>query len=152
MPAVFLLEAAAKTKLRAPDGWKAHSYEGVGNTEDVMVTGSVPDGVHTSGPRKGRPKWVRRRDEKCVVTPAEADAAFRAYEADGCCGECFGTGQAWCGWDRVTGTKYCDCRRCQATGRAPEYMGSAPITVPEIVPSPRETGGQVSLFDAEVHS
>ena len=38
-----------------------------GVTRQVLVEGCVPDGVYASGPKKGRPRWDRKKAERFVV-------------------------------------------------------------------------------------
>lgn len=113
------LLAVARRKVNAPEGWKIGRWEVIGDTRDVLVHGCVP-GVFQRGPRKGQPKFNGITMQACVVTDAEERAEHARYEAEtGLCGDCGGERQVWAGWHHIEGTRYRPCRRCAASGRAP---------------------------------
>jgi hypothetical protein len=98
------------------EGWKAYQWEDC--DDDSIVTGSVPDGVYSKGPRKGKPRFVGK-GKRVIITRVELEARAIAYEAEtGKCWDCKGTGQTWAGWSRTEGTKYRECQRCAGTGEA----------------------------------
>ena len=88
----------------------------------VQVTGAVPVGFYSQGPRKGRPKWPINKD--CQIfqfTPAQLDEVFFAWEAQtGDCFKCGGSGQESFGWSKAEGKRYRQCSRCGGTGKAPQ--------------------------------
>lgn len=100
------------------DGWKPYAYEVMEG--GCLVTGCVPSGVFTRGPRKGEPKFrpaTPGTELRVIVSDADMQAAIAEYEASGTCFRCKGTGQQWAGWSVAEGTKYCDCRRCNGGGK-----------------------------------
>lgn len=118
-------EAAARKKLGAGDDWRMYRWERVNlrPDSDVIVTGAVPIGTYTRGPRKGAPKWNTKIGERVTVSDRDFSEAQRAYEAStGNCRNCYGTGQQWCGWSADTGDKYCPCACCNETGRATQPL------------------------------
>ena len=88
----------------------------------TQVTGAVPVGFYSRGPRKGRAKWPARKD--CQVfrfTPAQLEEAMLAWEAEtGNCSTCGGDGQEQFGWSKAEGKRYRQCSRCGGTGKAPQ--------------------------------
>ena len=114
---VCFVEVVARKKLGASSAWLMHGWEAVGKN-DLIVSGGVPVGTYTRGPRKGRPKWVGKSD-KVVVTAAEQHAEKAAFEQEtGNCAECQGTKETWAGWNCETGNRYRPCAKCAATGLA----------------------------------
>jgi hypothetical protein len=104
----------AETKSGIP-GWKATKWQAVGG--DSIVTGSVPVGTYSRGPRKGELKFTGPRT-MVVVTRAEKEAAASAYEAEtGHCWNCKGTGQVVRKFSKAEGTIYRFCTRCSGSGR-----------------------------------
>ncbi|MGF6212385.1 hypothetical protein [Comamonas sp. 4034] len=118
------MQIVAREKLgeKAKD-WQIFRWERIGDGNDFVV-GFGQTRLKTSGKNKGETTWrgIDGRQlphGKVVVTGAEMDAARAKYETDtGHCGECGGTGQAWCGWSAAEGTKYRTCHRCNGTGKA----------------------------------
>jgi len=104
----------AETKSGIP-GWKAFRWQAAG--PDSIVTGSVPVGTYSRGPRKGEPKF-KGKGTMVVVTRAEKESAATAYEAEtGRCWNCKGTGQVVRKISKVEGTTYRPCVRCGGSGR-----------------------------------
>lgn len=67
-------------KYNKPPGWRWYSLNAHKMPEDyVLVTGSVPTGVVSRGPRKGSPKWSGP-GEQVFVRMSEVHAAQREYE------------------------------------------------------------------------
>jgi hypothetical protein len=96
-------------------GWKAFQWQAAGS--DSIVTGSVPVGAYSRGPRKGQPKF-KGPGTMVVVTRAEKMAAATAYEAEaGHCWNCKGTGQVVRSISVAEGTTYRSCTRCGGSGR-----------------------------------
>jgi hypothetical protein len=111
----------ARQKLGQGEDWHWCKAERVGK-DDLLIEGGIP-GVYLKGKRKGRQKWDGVPLTKCVITRAETDQAQVNYEATtGKCRECGGSGQDWERWNHETGHHYRPCKRCGATGRAPEVM------------------------------
>lgn len=98
-------------------GWEGHSWRAVEGGS--IVTGCVPSGVYTRGPRKGHPKFspaMPGTKREVVVTVAQLDAIARDYEANGGkCWDCKGSGQTWAGWSAADGTKHRTCARCNGS-------------------------------------
>lgn len=112
----------------ALEGWEAYRWEVCEG--GALVNGCVPSGVYTRGPNKGHPKFRQATpgtERRVVVADAHmADVATR-YEATGKCWNCKGSGQAWNGWSRETGVRYCTCPRCNGTALPPPPSGAAPV-------------------------
>ena len=104
----------AETKSGIP-GWKATRWQAAG--QDSIVSGSVPFGTYSRGPRKGEPKFTGPRT-MVVVTRAEKEATATAYKAEtGRCWDCKGTGQVVRKISVTEGTTYRPCTRCSGSGR-----------------------------------
>jgi hypothetical protein len=59
--------------------------------------------------------WGNR--ETVLVDRREEDAEPARYEAEtGKCGLCGGDGQEWRGWNRETGSRWRECKRCNGMG------------------------------------
>lgn len=115
---VNFAEVVARRKLGKGDDYHMAGWECVGKTSDLIVSMGPHIGVKTRGPYKGCPKWGVI--DKCVVSQSEEQAEKLRYEADtGTCSGCCGHKVVWAGWNHITGSKYRDCRRCNATGVAP---------------------------------
>ena len=113
------IDIVARKKLAAAAEWEHFAWKKIGTTDDLLVTGGVPR-LLQSGPRKGRKTWDGKGDD-VVVTRAEIEAAFAAYEAEtGNCHECGNTGQQWAGWSVADGVRYTTCTVCNGTGKATE--------------------------------
>lgn len=109
------LESAARRKLKAPSEWLGFIFECI--AEDYIVTGAVPVGFYSRGPRKGKPKW-EGPGIKVIVTRAETDAEVKRYEEEtGNCAECLGTKEVFASWNIKTGVKMRPCQTCDATGK-----------------------------------
>ena len=112
-------EQAARKKLSLPPEWQAWKWEAIGfpHTKDVLVYLGVPR-LLKSGKHKGLRTWRDSKEtRKCVITEADEQEAYADYERSGKCFACFGTGEAWGGWNHLTGNRYIPCRRCGATGK-----------------------------------
>jgi hypothetical protein len=115
-PLIDDIDAIVKTKM--PDGWLPYKWECVAG--GYLVTGSIPNGVYQSGPRKGAPRHSGN-GEVVVVSDGDLKAAATAYEAStGKCWRCKGSGQIDCGWSKAEGTTYRRCEQCGGTGKAQE--------------------------------
>ncbi len=98
------------------EGWKAYEWQNCDG--DSIVTGSVPDGVYSKGPRKGEPRF-KGPGERVIVSKVELETMAVAYEAEtGKCWDCRGTGKMWAGWNKAEGNSYQECQRCNGTGEA----------------------------------
>lgn len=109
------------TKGWAPYRWSFQDPE-PGKIAGCYVTGSIPDGVFRSGPRKGRPRYTApgATDSRTVFVPRDTViASARLFEQKGQCWNCKGTGEIWAGWSRETGTRQKICPRCDGTGISP---------------------------------
>ena len=86
--------------------------------EIVKLTGGVPHGAISRGPRKGRPRsYLNHRT--VYVTEAEKNSERARYELEtGNCGECLGEGKVVQRIDFVAGvTDYQECRVCSGSGK-----------------------------------
>lgn len=112
---------AYATKLHGVPGWKAFKWEGKDRGFNI-VTGSVPIGTYTKGPRAGTPKWPSRghaTEAEVIITKAELDAEAAIYESKtGNCYNCSGSGQELAGWSKDTGARYRSCSTCKGEGKA----------------------------------
>lgn len=116
MAALQHIEAAARRKLGASEDWKAYQFESIDG--DYIVVGSVPVGVFSSGPRKGKPKW-KGDGKKVIVHGAEVEAEIARYVgATGNCFNCFGTKEEFLSWSIAEGTKRRHCSVCGGSGVA----------------------------------
>lgn len=86
-----------------------------------LVTGCVPDGVISRGPRKGEPrlnKPVPGATQKIFVSTEELLGFASRYEADtGNCFHCKGEGSEVVAWSEAEGIQKAACDRCSSTGR-----------------------------------
>lgn len=112
------MELAAKKV--AVEGWQGYVWEAMEGWH--LITGEVPDGVYTRGPKKGKPRFRSpgsQHKKKVVVSDTELQQAAAAYEAEtGKCWDCKGSGQEWASWSAAEGTKYRTCKRCGGDGKA----------------------------------
>jgi len=109
----------------APADWRWFSLKVLGNDYKdrtngaVLVEGACAPPNYTRGQWKGTPNWKKRdkaTDRQFVITMRDYDARKEQWERDtGKCFECYGSGQSFASTGR-DGTKYRDCRRCNATG------------------------------------
>lgn len=113
-------------KVVGRQGWEPYRWSlqdpEPGKMAGCYVTGSIPDGVFRSGPRKGRPRYSTpgATHTQTVFIPRDAVIeAARRYEQTGQCWNCKGTGKVWAGWSRETGTKQRACPRCNGTTHPP---------------------------------
>lgn len=121
-----IYELVAKAKYNLPDEWHIYRWEALGipgQRSDVLVTGAVAP-LKTRGKRKGQRNWSKLDKStkmQGAITNAEIEAFLSAYEASsGNCHECEGSKEQWAGWSATEGNRYVPCRRCGATGLAPE--------------------------------
>ena len=109
---------AARRVHGLPDEWQPRIYESIERGLGVMLTGSVPLGFYTRGPRKGAPKFPPRRDmQRVIVTSAEIEQTRWDWEREtGWCHRC-GGGQTVKSIG-ISGTTYRNCPECDGTGAA----------------------------------
>ena len=113
--------ASAEAEMAAEHpGWRAYAYEAAHN--GVIVTGAVPVGVVTRGPRKGAPVWGGAKDpttRRIIVDPKAIVAELLAIEAEtGRCTDCDGGGKTVRSVGAF-GATYGPCRRCNGSGLSP---------------------------------
>lgn len=95
-------------KYSKPSGWRWHTLNAHKMPEDfVQVSGGVPTGVVSRGPRKGSPKWSGSSDT-VFIRMAEIYKAQRDYEEQTgnchvCCGEPSPAGKKPCSFCKGTG-------------------------------------------------
>jgi hypothetical protein len=112
-------------------GWRAYAYEAAHN--GVIVTGAVPVGIITRGPREGAPVWGDANDpttRRIIVDPKAIVAELLALEAEtGDCADCDSGGKEV---RRVgpDGVEYGPCRRCNGSGLSPLSPREIPTTPP----------------------
>jgi len=102
------------------EGWVGYQWEKL--TGGNVVTGQVPDGVYSSGPRKGEPRFRNHAEahkKTVAISDADVQEAAKAYEnKSGCCWYCKGKGRVFAGWSSANGTRYKPCDYCKASGFA----------------------------------
>ena len=123
-------EQFAREQMDLPSEWQVYLWEaigwrtGSGKSQGALLTGAVPDRLITRGKRKGQPNW-RKLKPGTKATVAVLDDAFDVWllgweRATDACYKCAGSGRVFASWDHIEGTRYRDCRRCNATGNAPK--------------------------------
>lgn len=116
-----IMDVAAK-KIGIPD-WQGYQWEAVSDRQgdyDSIVTGCVPDGVYSKGPRKGSPRFSFPKHgtkRTAIVTTAELVPIAAEYESQGRCWDCKGSGKTIASVHITEGTTYRDCSRCKGTGK-----------------------------------
>lgn len=122
---IHQLSVAAAEIGQCPDGWRAYRYEvrdqRLGYVPDrYFVTGCVPDGTYTRGPRKGEPRYKRPLPgtvRTVTFTKAELDAWEKAWALrTGKCVVCGGSALELRSWNVETGPVHGPCRPCGGTG------------------------------------
>ena len=130
---------AARRVHGLPDEWEPRIYKVLSDARATIgysLTGAVPVGVISRGPRKGRPKWPPRSQlHEVIITPADLAAATAEWVATtGLCPRCGGDGRvAW----RVNGgrgTEYRPCKACGGTWKAPAPADQTTTTTTENQP------------------
>jgi hypothetical protein len=120
-----LYELHAREKAGLPQEWRLYKWELFPKAGPdflyVQITGAVALTKYTKGPRKGRTNWSQKSCQKTVIlVRQEHEEWCREWERKtGKCQRCYGTGQSWAGWNHLTGDAWRDCRKCNATGKAP---------------------------------
>ena len=110
---------AVRRKHGVSPEWQWCTLNSANMPEDfVQVTGAVPVGTISKGPRKGRSKWPKQLQTFCVRR-ADVECEMRQFEVEsGKCAKCLGEGVEPFSWCKTEGTKYRPCSRCQGTGKA----------------------------------
>jgi hypothetical protein len=99
-------------KHNKPIGWHWHSLDAHEMPEDfVKVTGSVPTGVVSRGPRKGSMKWSAP-SESVFIRMSEVRAAEREFEQQ--------TGKCHCCQGEPPKAGKQPCVVCKGTGKPVE--------------------------------
>lgn len=100
------------------EGWEPCIWEAIGDiARDALISGGIPR-ILTRGPNKGQRRWDGKLT-RVVVSGAEVDAAMAKYEREtGNCAECEGSCKTIAGWSAAEGTRYRECAKCEATGKA----------------------------------
>jgi hypothetical protein len=123
-PSVDFFNLYATRKAGMPDGWRWFSsevlnYQAAREHQSYLLRGAVVPNI-TKGKHAGQPAWKGRdknQDSSFAVSVPALNAFYEEWEqSEGKCHRCFGTGEAWAGWSRDTGTKYCTCSRCDGPG------------------------------------
>jgi hypothetical protein len=125
----FLNEYAIK-RCGMPEGWAWFKWEATGPfdknapkaAKGHLIVGAVAP-KKTRGKYAGAPNWkARDKATECTlsISATDLDGFVAEWEREtGACSDCFGSGQSVSGWNRVDGTTYRPCRRCNSSGRAP---------------------------------
>lgn len=105
-----------------PAGWSWFSLKAVGPSREhggVMVTGAVPGGRFTRGPRSGEINWSKATGRaELLITFADIDARADRWEAEtGLCSSCGGDGTTARRMSSA-GVETEPCRRCNGNGGA----------------------------------
>ena len=102
-----------------PDDWQPRIYESLDRNLGFQLTGAVPIGFYSRGPRKGMPKFPPKRDlQRVVITTAELDACKVKWEREtGLCHCCGGSGETVRSVS-ASGTTYRACSACNGSGAA----------------------------------
>lgn len=112
----------ATSKVNIPT-WQPYVWEKIEGGD--LVTGCVPDGAYTRGPRKGRPRFgkpIPGTRKVVAVTKMELDTRAAQYEAtEGKCWRCKGEGSEFAGWSVTDGVRQRTCQRCNGSGVPPNY-------------------------------
>jgi hypothetical protein len=144
---------AAQRLKGMPEDWQWFSIESKESPfgRFTQVTGAVPVGFYSRGPRKGRTKWPANKD--CQVfqfTPAQLDDVMLAWEAEtGNCFTCGGDGQEQFGWSKAEGRRYRQCSRCGGTGKAPQQKPVESGSEHPTPSAPQALDELFKLLDAE---
>ena len=124
---------AAQRLHNKPEGWRWCQLDAHRKPEDfVEVTGAVPIGVISRGPRKGHPRWPKTL-ERVWLRMADIRKVQLDWEQEtGKCGNCDGSGQESAGWSREkNGRETRQCSRCGGSGKPvvqkPESTGVNPV-------------------------
>jgi hypothetical protein len=119
-------ELYCKERYAVRADWEIYSWKanGARNTPGcfVVVEGGVFKEKITKGKRKGRTNYNKPEPNTKATYSIVADDLDR-FKAEwsartGKCSNCYGIGQEWAEWDHITGTRYRDCAKCKATGKA----------------------------------
>ena len=124
---------AARRVHGLPDEWEPRIYKVLGDCRQTLgysLTGAVPVGAISRGPRKGRPKWPPRWSWwEVIITPADLAAATAEWvAATGLCPRCGGEGRTVRSVSITSGTEYRTCQACGGTGKAPAQADETTTT------------------------
>ena len=113
-----LHELTARRVHSLPPEWRAGVYRSL-HPLGFELIGSVPIGIISRGPRKGRPKFPPRNQWRAVVISNEQVAeTWRQWEAEtGRCSHCGGSGQQVKSISVTEGASYRTCSGCGGTGK-----------------------------------
>ena len=106
-----------------PDEWRPCIYESLDRDLGFALTGAVPIGIYSRGPRKGRPKWPPKRDlQRVVITTDEVRQTQIQWENEtGKCCRCGGSGdqeKSVSVKDGAVQRTYRTCIGCEGSGKA----------------------------------
>jgi hypothetical protein len=103
-------------------GWKAYRWRALDDDPtsfDSLVTGCVPDGVHSRGKHKGLPRFSKPKPgtvREIAVTTAELTAQAKQYALNTLqCWDCKGQGKTVIAHSARTGATYGTCPRCNGS-------------------------------------
>jgi hypothetical protein len=124
---------AARRVHGLPDEWRPVIYQVLGDARATLgysLTGAVPVGVITRGPRKGRPKWPPKYQlQEVIITPADVAAVTAQWvAATGLCPKCGGEGRTVWRVSIDNGREYRPCKACGGTGKAPDPADETTLT------------------------
>ena len=118
------IENIARRKLSVSEEWQSCVWKRVGDTNDCIVSLSIPH-IITRGKNKGKKRWPGPTRD-AVVTQVEIQAEIKRYELEtDNCGQCYGEGRTWVGWGKDTGDRYKICAKCHGSGSASREKAGA---------------------------
>lgn len=105
-----------------PEGWMWNSSRHIDG--GFLVSGAVCTARFQRGPRKGAVNWSKRdraTEREIFISQADVIARQLRWEREtGKCHVCQGSTLELAGWSARDGVSKQPCRRCNATGTAPE--------------------------------
>ncbi len=115
-----------------PPGWKWYSLRVIGEVgngkrgDGILIEGAVCTAVYSRGKRAGETNWTKRdrtTKRELFATFAQLDVVRDQWERDtGKCFTCGGRSLECVGHSAIEGKSMRGCKRCQATGKAPESV------------------------------
>jgi hypothetical protein len=108
-----------------PDDWQPMICRAIDRNLGFELSGAVPIGAYSRGPRKGRPKWPPRKQlQTVVITHNEMRQEKIRWEHEtGLCSACGGSGQTVASISIHSPTTYRECSACGGTGAAMHRTG-----------------------------
>lgn len=126
-PRIDWWSAAVRRLRNVPEGWQWWGLDCLDRTSRaVKVSGAVPLGVFSKGPRKGRLKWPPKDEcDHFVLTMNDLEETERLWEAEtGKCAECQGDCREVASF-RIGERTYRPCSKCKGSGLAAKQAAAA---------------------------